>query len=66
MAFGRAPEEFARRVEALWQSLMEEYLGFSDTTLHLRAEQSGHYIHLTEPERIGEALAWVDAAAGEQ
>ena len=59
MEFGQTSQEFAEKVEELWQSLMREYLSLGSHTLHLTAEQSGHYIHLTEPELLDKALAWV-------
>lgn len=58
--FGRASPQLAQRVEALWQSLMGEYLGFGSVQRQWRAKNSGHYLHLTEPELIDEALWWVD------
>lgn len=60
MEFGQTSKEFAGKVESLWQSLMREYLSFSSHTLHLTAERSGHYIHLTEPELLDKALDWIE------
>ncbi|MDO5564022.1 MAG: alpha/beta hydrolase [Eubacteriales bacterium] len=60
MEFGETNEEFAKKVESLWQSLMMEYLSFVTKTLHLTAEKSGHYIHLTEPELLDKALVWIE------
>jgi hypothetical protein len=56
MEFGQTTKEFAVKVEELWQSLMQEYLTFSDQSILLRANNSGHYIHLTDFEVIKQAL----------
>ena len=56
MEFGQTTKEFATKVEELWQSLMQEYLTFSEQSMLLRANNSGHYIHLTDFEVIMQAL----------
>ena len=56
MEFGRTTKEFAVKVEELWQSLMQEYLTFSEQSVLLRADNSGHYIHLTDFAVIMQAL----------
>ena len=63
MEFGRTDAVFAQKVEDLWQSLMKEYLAFSGTTKYIQAQNSGHYIHLTEPNLISDALEWVEQQA---
>lgn len=59
--FGRTNVEFAKKVENLWQSLMKEYLTFSNKTTFMQAKNSGHYIHLTEPNLITDGLLWIDS-----
>ena len=56
MEFGQTTKDFATKVEELWQSLMQEYLTFSEQSILLRAKNSGHYIHLTDFEVIREGL----------
>lgn len=56
MEFGQTTKDFATKVEELWQSLMQEYLTFSEQSTLLRAKNSGHYIHLTDFEVIGKGL----------
>lgn len=56
MEFGQTTKDFATKVEELWQSLMQEYLNFSEQSVLLRANNSGHYIHLTDFEVIMQAL----------
>jgi pimeloyl-ACP methyl ester carboxylesterase len=56
MEFGQTTKEFAEKVEELWQSLMQEYLTFSEKSILLRADNSGHYIHLSDFEVIMKAL----------
>lgn len=60
MEFGRTDEEFAARVEELWQSMMKEYLSFSKISKYAQAKNSGHFIHLTEPELIDDSLLWIE------
>lgn len=52
MKFVNNTYEFAEKVENMWQSIMKEYLGFSQKSRYVQAKHSGHYIHLTEPELI--------------
>ena len=59
MEFGQTTKEFAVKVEELWQSLMREYLTFSEQSILLRADNSGHYIHLTDFEVIIRALLFI-------
>ena len=56
MEFGQTTKEFAEKVEELWQSLMQEYLTFSEKSILLRADNSGHYIHLSDFEVLMKAL----------
>ncbi|MDY3281302.1 alpha/beta fold hydrolase [Dysosmobacter sp.] len=51
--YGGASEAQARKIEALWQRLMESYLVCAAHGTPVRAEHSSHYIHLTD-----EALVW--------
>lgn len=60
MEFGQASRDLAEKVEAIWQSVMMEYLSFSNCTTHIRAKNSGHYMHLTEPELISDAINWIN------
>lgn len=59
MEFGQTTKDFAAKVEELWQSLMQEYLTFTEQSILLRANNSGHYIHLTDFEVIMQALQWL-------
>ncbi|MDD3369044.1 MAG: hypothetical protein PHP50_09200 [Lachnospiraceae bacterium] len=56
MEFGGATLELARKVETIWQELMKEYLLFSKNSTYIEADKSTHYIHLTQPELITQAL----------
>ncbi len=38
---------------------MKGYLRFGRISKHFDACKSGHYIHLTQPELLDEAIAWV-------
>ncbi len=63
MEFGHTTEEFAEKVEQIWQSLMMDYLSFSRNVKYLQAQNSGHFIHLNEPKLIDDALLWIDSAS---
>jgi Predicted hydrolases or acyltransferases (alpha/beta hydrolase superfamily) len=57
--FGHTSEKLAMKAEDIWQSLIKEYLAFSNKTKYLQAKNSGHYIHLTEPDLIDDGLLWI-------
>ena len=59
MEFGQTDIQFAQKVEDFWQSLMKEYLSFSSKTKYIQAKNSGHFIHLSEPDLIDVALDWI-------
>lgn len=61
MEFGRAERLCAEKVETLWQSLMKEYLALSAVSTWRQAKNSGHYMHLTEPEWITDGLMWIES-----
>lgn len=43
MEFGQTSKEFATKAEELWQSLMQEYLTFSEQSILLRANNRQIY-----------------------
>lgn len=59
MKFGNNTREFSAKIEKLWQSIMKEYLDFSDKSKWIEAKNSTHYIHLTEKELILEGINWI-------
>lgn len=50
--FGGASETQANKIEALWQEVMQAYLPCTPGGTLIRAENSSHYIHLTDPELV--------------
>lgn len=50
--FGGATEAQARKIEALWQKLMQAYLTCSTGGTLIHAEHSSHYIHLTDADLV--------------
>ena len=46
----------AAKIDELWVSLMKEYLHFSGNSVYKQARNSGHLIHLSDPDVIWEAL----------
>lgn len=54
--FGGASETQAKKIEALWQEVMQAYLTCTPDGTLLRAENSSHYIHLTDSDLICEIL----------
>ncbi len=59
MEFGGASSDLAIKIEEIWQDIMKGYLRFGRISKHFDACKSGHYIHLTQPELLDEAIAWV-------
>ena len=51
-SFGGASETQAKKIEALWQEVMRAYLTCTTDGTLIRAENSSHYMHLTDAERI--------------
>ena len=51
-----APLEAAARIEALWRDVMSAYLKTSTDSCLIQARNSGHSIHLTDPETILDAI----------
>ena len=47
-----ASEEDARKIETLWQEIMQAYLPCAVSGELVRAAHSSHYIHLTDPDLI--------------
>jgi pimeloyl-ACP methyl ester carboxylesterase len=60
MDFGSASKEMADKIENIWQDIMKEYLTFSSKSGFVQAKKSCHYIHLTEPELVENALIKID------
>ncbi|HNX64374.1 MAG TPA: alpha/beta hydrolase [Oscillospiraceae bacterium] len=60
MDFGGASKETVEKVENVWQDIMKKYLTFSSKSQFIQAKKSCHYIHLSEPELIENALMIVD------
>lgn len=54
--FGGASETQAKKIEALWQEVMQTYLTCTPDGTLIRAENSSHYMHLTDSELICEIL----------
>jgi pimeloyl-ACP methyl ester carboxylesterase len=46
--FGNMELSTAEKIEGIWQSIMLRLLDLSNNTIHIIAEKSGHYIHLTD------------------
>jgi pimeloyl-ACP methyl ester carboxylesterase len=59
MRYGSLSRESAQNVENVWQSLMKEYLEFTPDSQHLQAKNSGHYMHLSEPECLDRAMEYM-------
>jgi hypothetical protein len=51
----------AHKIESIWQTIMKEYLTFSDITKYMEAKSSGHFIHLTKPGLLDEGITWICA-----
>jgi pimeloyl-ACP methyl ester carboxylesterase len=51
------------RLEQLWVSLQTELAGYSATSAHLVARESGHMVHLEQPELVSYGIALAFDAA---
>ncbi|KXL52859.1 putative aminoacrylate hydrolase RutD [Anaerotignum neopropionicum] len=60
MEFGGASKETAKKIEKIWQDIMKEYLAFSAKSQLIQAKKSCHFIHLTEPELLENALVEIE------
>ena len=56
MLFGNTDRGLAQKVEDLWQEIMKDYLRYSDHASWCQAQNSSHYIHLTDAELIREKV----------
>jgi pimeloyl-ACP methyl ester carboxylesterase len=54
--YGGAEQETAARCDEIWLSLMEEYLNYSSKSIYLQARNSGHFIHLSDPDIVWDAI----------
>lgn len=52
MRYGGMHRDVAEKVESLWQGIMSKYAHLSQRCEHITAENSGHYIHLTDEELL--------------
>lgn len=50
--YGRMNKSTAEKIENTWQAIMKKFLSLSSDTEHIRAQNSGHYIHLTDFELL--------------
>ncbi len=55
-AFPGFPRELAVRLEHAWQEQQHQLLPLSSQSRQMVAQQSGHYIHLEEPELVVNAI----------
>ena len=54
--YGGADRATSIKIDDMWVSLMKEYLHFSDKAIYRQAQNSGHLIHLSDPNVIWEVL----------
>jgi pimeloyl-ACP methyl ester carboxylesterase len=54
--YGNAPRDTAEKVERIWSNLMREYRIASDDSREIRATNSAHFIHLSDPGCIEKVL----------
>jgi len=62
MKYGGADEPMARKIDAVWCGLMRQYLTTSRKSLAIVAKNSGHFVHLSEPETVMRAAKLVTNA----
>jgi pimeloyl-ACP methyl ester carboxylesterase len=56
MKYGGADQATAAKCDDIWVSLMKGYLEFSNQSNYRQAENSGHFIHLSDPDGVRRAL----------
>ena len=56
MEYGGADKATAVKIDKMWVDLMKEYIHFSEKAVYRQAQKSGHYIHLSDPQKIWDAL----------
>ena len=54
---GKVPRGTGEKVERIWSDLMREYLVTSEDSREVQARNSAHFIHLSDPECLEEALS---------
>ena len=54
--YGNGSSELSNKVERLWVETMKKYLQLSKSSVFIQAKNSGHMIHLTDPESVGDAI----------
>ena len=52
MHYGNCKENVAEKIEKTWQSIMKDMLEFGDTREEIVANNSSHYIHLTDRKLV--------------
>ena len=52
MKYAHMDLENAKKIETVWQELMYRYKNISNNSKHITANQSGHFIHLTDLELL--------------
>jgi pimeloyl-ACP methyl ester carboxylesterase len=58
--YGGADETTAAKIDEIWISLMKAYLHFSGKSQYRQAKNSGHLIHLSDPNVIWETLCSIE------
>ncbi|WP_201372581.1 hypothetical protein [Ktedonobacter robiniae] len=62
-AFPGFPRTLVIRLDHAWQEHQRQLLSLSSHSQQIRAQHSGHYIHLEEPELVAHAIrSMVDLA----
>ncbi len=54
--YGNTSNELAKKVDDLWQHIMEQMMYLSTNNKKVTAENSSHYIHLTDFDLVKEEL----------
>lgn len=54
--FGNLDLQTAQKIESLWQEIMKRYLSLSSNTKYIMAQNSGHYIQLTDFEILRNSI----------
>jgi len=64
--YGNTDKETSEKIERIWVDIMKEYLKLTKKSNFYQAKNSGHYIHLSDPNIILEAIVRAASASNSE
>lgn len=59
--FGNTDVDTSQKIDNIWIGIMKEFLKLSKLSSFIQAKGSGHFIHLSKPELVWEAIENLDS-----